>query len=286
MRNPHIGRMDVMHLMKGCWDSRSPATEVLVSVKFLWDTVAVERSGFWERRKNRTRFSFTNKTTTVLTLKENATWQFSWAQGSTSRSPNWPPKKSSNYYWHRAIAASTAMSVTGVVPWSLSRPAIWSTKGMSIHSPNKALKLWWVQSTWMGTLRPTYQNAKCMCHLCFVDGCSLAPCGHRMCHIGHFICKRSKDQSSSPPQSQNITTKTMSYSATRKALLTPDRWHFCICQCFPHCSSPRRHAWSAPCVVQSKALIWRLTPENHTHFKMTGPFSLQIYLDWMQRFRD
>lgn len=92
IRNPHIGHMDVMHLMKGSCDSRSPATEVLVSVKFLWDTVAV-RSGFWERRKNRTWFSFTNKTTTVLTLKENATWQFSWAQGSTSRSPKLTPKK-------------------------------------------------------------------------------------------------------------------------------------------------------------------------------------------------
>ena len=68
-------------------------TEVLVSVKFLWELGLLKGQAFGKEEQNRTRFSMTNKTTTVLKLKENATWQFSWAQGSTSRSPKLTPKK-------------------------------------------------------------------------------------------------------------------------------------------------------------------------------------------------
>lgn len=202
-------------LMKGSCDSRSPATEVLVSVKFLWDTVAVERSGFWERKKNRTRFSFTNKTTTVLTLKETATWQFSWAQGSTSRSPKLTPKKvikllltSRNSRLHRHVCNWRGPLVVVTACHLVYQRHEHPQPQQGTQAVVGTIDLNGDVETHVSICKPT-EIASCMCHLCFVDGCSLAPCGHRMCHIGHFICKRSNDQSSSPPQSQNITTKTM-----------------------------------------------------------------------------
>lgn len=186
--------MDVMHLMKGSCDSRSPATEVLVSVKFLWDTVAVERSGFWERRKNRTRFSFTNKTTTVLTLKENATWQFSWAQGSTSRSPKLTPKKviklfltSRNSRLHRHVCNWRGPLVVVTACHLVYQRHEHPQPQQGTQAVVGAIDL--NGETHVSICKPT-EIASCMCHLCFVDGCSLAPCGHRMCHIGHFICKK------------------------------------------------------------------------------------------------
>ena len=180
---------------------------------------------------------------------------------------NWPPKKSSNYYWHRAIAASTAMSVTGVVPWSLSRPAIWSTKGMSIHSPNKALscgghnRLEWGRWDPRINMQTDWDSIMHVSSL-FYWWMQLSPLWtQNVSHWPLYLQKNSNDQPSSPPQSQNITTQTMSYwKGSSDTLLLA----------LLHLPGPR-HVLSSPKLWSEDSLLC----DSFTSKWL--PFSLQIY---------
>ena len=262
MRNPHIGHMDVIHLMKGSCDSPSPATQVLVSVKFLWDTAAVERSGFWERRKNRTRFSFTNKTTTVLTLKENATWQFYailLGPGVYFSKSKTDPQKSHqitvlltsrNSRLHRHVCNWRGPLVVVTACHLVYQRHEHPQPQQGTQAVVGTIDLNGDVETHVSICKPT-KIASCMCHLCFVDGCSLAPCGHRMCHIGHFFAKGAMINHH---LHLNQKISQQKQWATRKALLTP--WlnrHFCICQCFTFVGSPRL-VRAMCCPVQSSDL--------------------------------
>ena len=145
---------------------------------------------------------------------------------------NWPPKKSSNYYWHRAIAASTAMSVTGVVPWSLSRPAIWSTKGMSIHSPNKALscgghnRLEWGRWDPRINMQTDWDSIMHVSSL-FYWWMQLSPLWTQ--NVSHWPLYLQKTAMINHHLHLNHKISQHKQWATGKALLTPDYWHFCIC---------------------------------------------------------
>ena len=188
------------------------------------------------------------------------------------------PPKSHEIDWHRTIAASTAMSVTGVVPWSLSRPAIWSyqragastpaTRNSSCRGDNRLEWGRWDPRRSIRKSSPPRINipteiASCMCHLCYyVDWCSL------FAYLPHWpLCLQKEQWWIIIIQSQNIITK---QSATTVLFwpLTIGTFASASFHMFFH------HAWSTPCVVQSKALIWRLTPLSHA-LQNDCPFCLK-----------
>ena len=130
---------------------------------------ALERSGFWERRKNQTRSAITNKNNQHSKRMQHVTWQFSLAQGSTSHSPKLTQKKSWNLLtsmlcivWFLATTSCSSRLHRHVCNWrgplvivtachlvhKRARASTATTRHSSCGGDNR-------QDDGLGTLRPT-----------------------------------------------------------------------------------------------------------------------------------